>query len=141
MLSKQVWHLIQDTKSLFFRVFKASYFPNCSIFEAKSLLGSFAWKSILKARKIIASEAKWTISDGRTTQIYWDNWLPGDGCSRVTSPSSFLGEDTIVSSLIDGNFGLWNDDLVYVWIQLKFGCVFFTAFSPFFFFFFFSSLC
>ena len=30
----------------------------------------------------------------------------------MTSPSSFLGEDTIVSSLIDGNFGLWNDDLI-----------------------------
>ena len=45
------------------------YFPNCSIFDAKSLLGSYAWKSILKARKIIASGAKWTISDGRIAQI------------------------------------------------------------------------
>ena len=34
---------------------------------------------------------------------YWDNWLPGDGCGNVTSPSSFLDEDTIVSSLINGN--------------------------------------
>ena len=43
---------------------------------------------------------------------YWDNWLLGDGCGSVTSPSSFLNEDTIVSSLIDGNSGLWNGDLI-----------------------------
>jgi len=61
MLDKQIWHLIQDTDSLFYRVltiFKAKYFPNISIFEAKSASGSFAWKSILHSRKIIVQEAR-----------------------------------------------------------------------------------
>ena len=42
MLAKQVWRLIRDTDSLFYKVFKEKYFPNCSVFEAKAKLGSFS---------------------------------------------------------------------------------------------------
>ena len=52
MLAKQLWRLTQDMESLFYRVSKAKYFPNCSIFEAKVSSGSFAWKRILKPRKV-----------------------------------------------------------------------------------------
>ena len=50
MLVRQVWRLVHDTDSLFYRVFKAKYFPIGSIFDAKTKSGSYAWKSILKAR-------------------------------------------------------------------------------------------
>uniref|UniRef100_A0A7N2N0P5 Reverse transcriptase zinc-binding domain-containing protein n=1 Tax=Quercus lobata TaxID=97700 RepID=A0A7N2N0P5_QUELO len=36
MLGKQVWRLVHDTDSLFFRVFKAKYFPTGTIFDAKT---------------------------------------------------------------------------------------------------------
>ena len=44
VLAKQAWRLNQDTQSLFFRVYKARYFPNCSFMKAA--LGhnpSFVW--------------------------------------------------------------------------------------------------
>ena len=59
----------------FYRVFKAKYFPNFSIFEEKSSSGFFAWKSILHSRKLIAKESRWRIGDGKTTRIFYDSWL------------------------------------------------------------------
>ena len=48
LLAKQAWWLLHDKNRLFFQVFKARFFPNCSIMETKdSRSGSYVWKSIL----------------------------------------------------------------------------------------------
>ena len=53
LLTKQVWRMINNPNSLCHHVFKARFFPNCSILEAKdSSIGSYAWKSILSARDV-----------------------------------------------------------------------------------------
>ena len=103
---------MHDTESLFYKVFKAKYFPQSSIFEAKAGSGSFAWKTIVKVRKIIASGAKWMIGNGCSAQIYKDIWLPGNAEGRVTSPISVLAENSTVSKLIDVATGSWNSALV-----------------------------
>ena len=86
MLAKQVWRLLKDQSSLFYRVFKAKYFPKGSILEASAAKGSYAWQSILKARKVISMGMRWRIGDGKSIDIYKDNWLPGKGSARVVSP-------------------------------------------------------
>ena len=48
MLAKQVWCLSQDRDSLFYRVFKAKYFPHCS----KSSLGSFYMEEYFMVEEI-----------------------------------------------------------------------------------------
>ena len=46
LLAKHTWRLLHDTSSLFYRVFKAKFFPNTSVMEAKvPANASYAWKS------------------------------------------------------------------------------------------------
>ena len=83
MLAKKIWRLIHDKESLFYKVFKENFFPNCDIFFAQLKSGSYAWWSILSARKVILAGAKWRIGNGLNTRIYQDCWLPGYGSRKV----------------------------------------------------------
>ena len=54
LLAKQVWWLINNPNSHCHRVFKVRFFSDCSILEAReSIVGSYAWKSLLSARDVI----------------------------------------------------------------------------------------
>ena len=64
LLAKQVWRLASNQDSLFYKFFKAKFFPNGSIFDAKEKNDSYAWKSILKGREVIMRGMRWRIGDG-----------------------------------------------------------------------------
>jgi len=77
MLAKKAWWLIQGTHSLLFRVYKAYYFPNCSIIEAE--LGSnpsFMWRSLLETRELIQAATIWNVGNGRSIKIDDHRWQP-----------------------------------------------------------------
>ena len=112
MLAKQVWRLQRDQNSLFFRVFKAKYFPKGSVMEASRASGSFAWQSILKARKVILKGMKWRIGDGKSINIYGDNWLPGEGTPTIISPRVPELEGAKVSTLISADTGTWDQNIL-----------------------------
>ena len=70
-LQKQVWHLLHDTSSLFYHVFKAKFFPHGTILDCHTTTrGSYAWQSILKVRQVIARGAVWKVGNGQSINIW-----------------------------------------------------------------------
>ena len=70
LLAKQTWRLFHDKSSLFYHVFKAKYFLDISVMEAKiAANSSYAWKSIMKGTNVIKQGAKWRIGLGRAIHI------------------------------------------------------------------------
>ena len=70
MLAKQAWRLIYETHSLFYRVYKAYYFPSCSFMDVE--LGantSMVWRSLLQARDVIREGSIWQVGNGQTIGI------------------------------------------------------------------------
>ena len=54
LLAKQAWRLIYNKFSLFYKVFKVRFFPNCTLMEATDTrYGSYTWRSILKGRDVL----------------------------------------------------------------------------------------
>ena len=76
LLAKQAWRLLNNKSSLFYKVFKARFFPNSSLMEAAdSRMGSYAWKSILRGRDIIQRGALWRVGSGEKINIWQQRWL------------------------------------------------------------------
>ena len=112
MLAKHVWRLTHDTDFLFYKVFKAKYFPNGSVFEAKSATRSFEWKSILRSKNLIERNGRWREGDGKNIQIFQDAWLPNSNASKILFHKNVLAPSATANGLIDPNSGWWNLGLI-----------------------------
>ena len=84
LLGKQVWRLLTNPNSLFYKVFKARYFPHCLVMDDEVQFGgSYAWQSIFEARTVIALGFTWRTGNGTNVLIKGDKWLP-DPHSRTS---------------------------------------------------------
>ena len=89
--------MINNTDSLCHRVFKARFFPDCSILDAKeSSSGSYAWKSIIGARDVIRKGMVWRIGNGKNVWIKEDKWLPVNSNCSTISPLPLVQAETKV---------------------------------------------
>ena len=113
MLAKQAWRLIHGTHSLFYRVYKARYFPTCFFMEAH--LGSnpsYVWRSLLSARELLQEGSVWKIGDGSSVGIQTHKWLP--------HPSTFhAGMDLTLrtADFINPQTKQWDRGKVNAWFQ------------------------
>nr|POF22863.1 cellulose synthase-like protein e1 [Quercus suber] len=73
---------------------------------------SFAWKDILKARKVISIGAKWIVGDGLSMSVFKDNWIPDASGGRVTSFALVGDANMKVADLIDTSLGCWKNQKI-----------------------------
>ena len=105
--------MINNPNFLCHRVFKARFFPDCSILDAKdSTIGSYAWKSILGARDVICRGMVWRIGNGQDVKIKEDRWLPIKSNRTAISSLTSVQPKTKVCSLINHELGMWKSDVV-----------------------------
>ena len=67
----------------------------------------------MKARKVISKGIRWRIGDGKSINLYYDNWLPGGGSSKIISPQVPELEGEKVSTLISQDIGTWDQTLLH----------------------------
>lgn len=71
MLGKQVWRIIHYPNSLLSRVFKAKYFSDNDVLEAKAKNNSsYTWKSIFGALHLVTNGIRWRVGNGGSSDIW-----------------------------------------------------------------------
>lgn len=110
LLAKQAWRLLHNKNSLFYKVFKSKFFPDCLFMEASnSHSGSYAWQSILKGRDVLLKGAKWRVGSRESINVWLDAWLPSLDYPRIQSPIVEGFKDIKVQDLIDSVTHNWDD--------------------------------
>lgn len=84
LLAKKFSRLQNNKNSLFHKVLKSKFFPNCSILECEaSNKGSYAWKSIIQAKHVIELVMIWRVGNGKSIKFRGDSWFPKVSSSKI----------------------------------------------------------
>lgn len=93
---------MHNHQSLFYKVYKARYFPHVSFLQSSPDRNPFfVWKGIYEAEKILMEECRLRVGDGQKIKIWGDKWLLTLMTYKVTTPRRAFDDDAKVSNLID----------------------------------------
>ena len=112
LLARQAWRILQEPATLSAQILKASYFPEKSILEAE--LGSRPsqiWRAIIEGPDVLKQGFIRRIGNGRTTDIWNDNWIPKETIPRPIT-SLVAAPPRRVSELLQPAAAAWNVGLV-----------------------------
>ncbi|CAN6553756.1 unnamed protein product [Malus baccata var. baccata] len=129
LLAKQCWRLLSDPMSLWARVVKARYFPNCSFWDAaKGGRASWAWSSLLVGREVLRKGAHWQIMGGHDVRVWVDRWLPSLPLGRPEPLGDVAVSPNLrVNSLICQESMSWDIDFLLPFLseeaQLAINCL------------------
>lgn len=95
LLTKQVWHLFQNSDSLAFGVLKSRYFLGGNILKNKlGYAPSCVWRSLFWGKELLEKGLVWRICDGRSVNPWRENWIPREArfkpirCCQTPVPRS-----------------------------------------------------
>jgi hypothetical protein len=113
MLGKQGWRLMMNPDSLCARVLKGKYYPQGDFLTAgKKNNSSHTWRAILAGRKVLEMGLIKRISDGASTNIWNDRWLP-----TVTGHKPICSKEgataTYVAELLTADGRAWNEEALH----------------------------
>jgi hypothetical protein len=113
MVAKQGWNLMHKPTSLVARIYKARYFPRNSLLDSN--LGnnpSFAWRSIWRARQVLAYGCRWQIGDGSKIRVMHEPWLRGSQGRCLNAPQNNNIYNLTVHHLLVPNKKEWDREKI-----------------------------
>lgn len=113
LMAKHVWKFIYNPQSLVSRLFKAKYFPDSHILQAKAGSGSsFIWQGIITARNEVLQGYRWVLGDGELINCVKDPWLVGKRDFKVDQSREYGVNVMSVKQLFLSNGRDWDSNKV-----------------------------
>lgn len=114
LLGKRCWNFMANPSSLVSRLFKARYFSNSSIFEArKGNNPSFIWQGLLTALNSLRAGFRWVVGNGESINATRDQWLRSKQDFCVVNDHRYAGRTERFSIYIDASTKTWKTPLVF----------------------------
>lgn len=101
LIGKQCWKFMKEPQSLLSRIYKARYFPDCHLLQAKMrTVASFIWAGLMITKDSLTNGFRWVLGDGKDINAVADPWLRNKDGYRVDQTMNYGVTNIPVSEFI-----------------------------------------